>query len=419
MDSSPNAQVDEIRDVFTATVKPSDAPASEAQEDSENDLDTGDFPAPPADSISSGQTEIRNFTVEPADQPDPSKPTQKRKPLFLFLVAIAVGMVLLFIDEKDALFNKAPTTPSSTKQTPSTPKSSAEDERLATHLIEETQAALDAQDLETAKAKMKILTETYAQTQSLQSFMPIYEQAKQAMEEQQALEAQQQEEQAQQINLLLAKGKKLVDQKEFEAAKETFEKILLIQPGHPESTDWLTKTEELSVQEEYKDFAKKRRHQELDRIYLQAVEAFEAGQFGKAKEFLRTVSQDRSHAKARSADKLLQQIATQTDSKLEQKIIQAKNKIASLSTLPEGYQELKTLTEQFPQRKDAQSYFQQAEDKMLEKAKQLYAEAIAQEELAGDYATALDLYQEVLTYAPDPNSQYHRKAKTRIDNLQL
>ncbi|MEZ4819725.1 MAG: hypothetical protein R3A45_07470 [Bdellovibrionota bacterium] len=56
---------------------------------------------------------------------------------------------------------------------------------------------------------------------------------------------------------------------------------------------------------------------------------------------------------------------------------------------------------------------------MLQKAKQLYAEAIAQEELAGDFSTALDLYHEVLIYAPDPSSAYHKKAKEKIEKLEL
>lgn len=423
MDSSPAAKVDEVRDVFTAAGDANKPPTGGAS-DTEQHVETGNFDAPPADSISSGRTEIRNFTAPPSvDPPETPNTPQKRKPLFLFLTAIAIGVGLLIIDEKDALFgSKSPaskTSSSTNSPDQKAAKSSQEDERLAMHLIEETQAALDVQDLDTAKEKMKILLETYPQTQSLQTFLPTYQQTKQTIEEEQAALAAQKQQEEDQINALLTKGKKLVDKKEFDAAKETFEKILSIIPDHPESLDWLTKAEELSVQEEYKDFAQKRRHQELDRIYQQGVEAFEAGQFGIAEDFLRTVSDDRTHPKARSADRLIKQIGTQTDSKLEQKIIQAKNKITSLATLPAGYQELKTITQQFPQRKDAQSYYKQAQEKMLEKAKQLYAEAIAQQELAGDYATALDLYQEVLTYAPDPNEEYHRKAKARIENLQL
>jgi hypothetical protein len=60
-----------------------------------------------------------------------------------------------------------------------------------------------------------------------------------------------------------------------------------------------------------------------------------------------------------------------------------------------------------------------AKIKMDKKAREIYADALAQEELAGDPAAALDLYKEVLKYAPDKSSKYNQKASEKISSLQL
>ena len=105
--------------------------------------------------------------------------------------------------------------------------------------------------------------------------------------------------------------------------------------------------------------------------------------------------------------------------KIDQKINAARSMIQNPDTLLQGYAELKKITAQFPLRSDAKKYFMDAKTKMDKKARELYADALAQEELAGDPAAALDLYKEVLKYAPDKSNKYNQKAQAKIGTLQL
>ena len=143
------------------------------------------------------------------------------------------------------------------------------------------------------------------------------------------------------------------------------------------------------------------------------------GQLGQAQKLFKQVTAERGHPKYKQASSYLSRIDTSADKKINQKISAAKNMIQNPDTLLTGYQELKKIVSQFPLRSDAKKLLSDAKIKMDKKAREIYADALAQEELAGDPAAALDLYKEVLKYAPDKSSKYNQKAQEKINSLQL
>lgn len=195
--------------------------------------------------------------------------------------------------------------------------------------------------------------------------------------------------------------------------------MLELDPQNTNASAQIENVEALKIQEERKAFAQRRKKAELDRIFREAVEMYQAGDFGGAKRLFQKVAEDRSHSQSRKARSYLNEISQQTDGKLTQQINDAREQMQNLVTLPDAYASLSKILKQFPSNPQAKSLFAQAKQRMDQRARELYADAVAQEELVGDFSTALDLYHEVLLYAPEPQSEYHKKARAKIQKLEL
>jgi len=298
-------------------------------------------------------------------------------------------------------------------------KSSDETTRIVLFKIQQVQKSLEEGNIDGAKKEMKILLTEYAEHPDLKEYLPTYNKDKNALEDRLAIQKQQDQEKRSNIEVLVQQAQKLSDQNKFDAAIDTYQKILDIDANNEDALLGIETAESLKIQEERKEFAKEKHFQMLDRIYNEGIDKFETGEFGAAKKLFSQVTEEPRHPKSKSAKNYLSKISMQTDDKLKGQLDQAKSKLNSLTSLPDAYKELASLTKQFPQHKEAKSLFQDAQEKMEQRAKELYAEAIAQEELAGDFSTALDLYHEVLIYAPNPESTYHKKAKAKIEKLSL
>lgn len=395
------------RDIFSMSKQ-------EETEDKESNIETGAFtPEPP--STSSAKTEIRNFdrVAEPKKAKKPTRKFKYKKYMF-FGTAVLIAILMLFLD-KDVqrnLFKGSSITKSSSK-------SKDETTRIVQFKIEKVKKSLTEEDLDSAKSEMKILLTEYADHPDLKEYLPVYNKTKNTLEEQISNEQAERAKQEEQITLLTQQAEKLANEKKYSASIETYQKILQIDVDNANALSGIETVESMQIQDERKEFAKKKKYQMLDRIYGQGIESYEAGEFGKAKKLFQQVTAERGHPKYKRAKNFLSKISTQTDSALNQQIEEARSKIDSTVTLPEGYKTLQSITKQFPQHKQAKEYLDIARGKMNKRAKELYAEAIAQEELAGDFSTALDLYHEVLLYAPNPEGTYHKKAKSKIEKLEF
>ena len=214
-------------------------------------------------------------------------------------------------------------------------------------------------------------------------------------------------------------GQRNVEQNQFDLAIANFEKALELSPNDVKIIREIKDARSLKEKNARSELAQKRNQENLTRIYKEGARKFDAGELGEAQKLLQKVAQDSGHPNQASAKKMLRDIEQLTDTKIQSQLEQAQVDMRNTESLPKAYQSLKTLKKQFPAGKEISTLLSQAEEKMLQKAKELYAEGLAQEELAADPAAALDLYQEVLQYAPEPSDRYHQKAKEKIDKLQF
>jgi|GEM_PF-5564155 len=363
----------------------------------------------------SSKTQIRNFQ---SSVQHPSPKSKSRHKIYMYgFISLLIASLLLLADKdvREQLFSSSEV---SNKKSPKKNTSGTEEDRITRFKIEKIKTHLGEKNIEAAHDEMRVLLTEYPDNAILKAFLPNYKTQKKTLEdERKALEEANQKKQDQ-IKLFTQQAQKFFEDQSLDAALETFQKVLELDPESIAAQDGITQIESLKIQNERKAFAKRRKFQTLDRIFKEGIQKFEAGEFGKAKGLFKKVTEERGHPKYKQAKNFLSQIATQTDGALKAQIEEAKSKMNNILTLPESYLTLKNLTKQFPQHSQAKAYFQQAKDKMHTKAKQLYAEAIAQEELAGDFGAALDLYHEVLVYAPDSDNTYHNKAKGKIAKLQ-
>lgn len=216
---------------------------------------------------------------------------------------------------------------------------------------------------------------------------------------------------------LLAKGKKALRAKAFPKAREAYEKVLEIDSENTKALEGLKQTRGAEKETERTRLARKKEQEQLKRIFTAGVTKYEEGRVGEAETLLKEVAAKKGPYQ-KSAKKILKEIHSRTDEKLKAKIANA-DQMLNIGDLLDGYEEIRKLSKQFPKHKGVAKIFKKAKKKMRAKAQALYQEGRAQQELAEDPAAALDMYQEALKYAPDPKSEYHLKAKKRIDELQL
>ena len=359
------------------------------------------------------------LAIIPASISKIKNPTNKR---FVFVIgAVVLGLGVFFLSEGTDLFHHQPVNPETAINNEDTFQKLGRGERKRVILfqIDQIKKLVASKDMQGADARMTKLMTLASNDDAVIKFEKDYQQQREAILEQENQKQKQLDEKKKSKDKMLAEGQKLLDSKQFDLAKKSFTRILEIFPDDQDAQEKIQTVELLQEQEERKAFAKKQRYAILDKIYNEGVQKYESGQPGVAQKLFAQVATEKAHPKAKSASDYLNKIENLTDKKVDQQIAKAKDMIQKPATLIQGYTDLKKLSSQFPLRTDAKKYLADAKDRMDKKARELYADALAQEELAGDPAAALDLYKEVLKYAPDPSNKYYQKAKAKIDNLQL
>lgn len=347
------------------------------------------------------------------------KPKNRR---FVFVtMAVVFGLGLYFMFEGDTFSKREPVNPDVAIKSEAgfNKLRKSEKKRVIAYQIDKIQKLINDRELVEADEKMRMLVTLASNDEEFVKFEKKYQQQRELLIEEENKKQKEKQDKEKNKSKLMADGDAALNKKLFAQAKRNYMKVLEMFPDDANAQEKIQTLELLQEQEDRKAFAKKQRYDMLDRIYTEAVQKYESGQPGVAQKLFSQVTAEKSHPRYKKAVEYLGKIENTTDKKVDDRIAKARDMIQKPATLLQGYNELKKITAQFPLRADAKKYLSDGKTKMEKKARELYADALAQEELAGDPAAALDLYKEVLKYAPDTSNKYYIKAKQKIDNLQL
>ncbi|MEZ4819726.1 MAG: hypothetical protein R3A45_07475 [Bdellovibrionota bacterium] len=142
-----------------------------------------------------------------------------------------------------------------------------ESTRIVLFKIEKVRKNLEDEDLTAAKQEVKILLTEYPEHPEVKKFLPEFNQNKALIEQKIQIEELEKSKKQDQITLFSQQASKLIEDKNYDAAIETYQKILQIAPDDPDALEGIDTAESLKIQEERKEFAKKQKHQMLDRIF--------------------------------------------------------------------------------------------------------------------------------------------------------
>lgn len=330
--------------------------------------------------------------------------------------AAAAFLVLAILPESDLPVAKKEATAPPTAQTPL----SAEDET----------ARLTAYHLKNAKemvARGK-LAEAEQRLDILDSIVPNNPQARElrmkiavirAEEKRKAdLAKKKESDRLKKISNLLAKGDARLRAKKLAEARRIYQQALALDAANVRGKEAIEQIATVEKEQRKRDTARQKELEEIKKLYVAGATKFDAGELGEAEKLLSQVASKKGNPYQASAQNYLNEIHKLADQKVLARVDEAKKLLDADQIIP-AYEELKKIVRQFPKRGDAAKLFMKAQIKMTERAKAAYQEGLAQQQLAEDPAAALDRYQEVLKYAPDPESEYHKKAKKKIEELQL
>ncbi|MEZ4704647.1 MAG: FHA domain-containing protein [Bdellovibrionota bacterium] len=334
--------------------------------------------------------------------------------------SLLVGLMILYFLEGDKLSQVfEQTSPSTTNQGKNYRKLSKEEDRILRFQLDGLSQELESLNMDKAKQRLDLLKKNFADHPEVVELEKKWIALQSEIERREEEEERIRQEKMQNIQNLMRQAQIKIDQKQFDRALDLYEEATKISPNDVEILQAIEDTKSLKEQHARIELSQERQRENLTRIYKEGARKYDAGQFGEAQKLLNQVAQDSSHPDYASAKKMLKEIAQLTDTKLQQQISEASEKMRSAETLPKAYQELSELHRQFPASKEINDLLKETKEKMEARAKELYAEGLAQEELAADPASALDLYQEVLKYAPDSSDRYHQKAQEKIRKLQI
>jgi pSer/pThr/pTyr-binding forkhead associated (FHA) protein len=341
---------------------------------------------------------------------------------FLFVIsAIIVGMGVLVAMDGGKMLRRKPINPETAinNETEFEDLNRSEKKRVIEFQIDQIQKLLNSKNLAEADEKMNKLTPLAAKDADFLRFEKAFQKQRETIVAEQQRKETEMEELQQKRSKLLSSAADYIEENQLDLAEKNYQEALKLFPGDEEIQEKIQTLELLREQHERKEFARQQNFTKLNAIYNAGVEKYESGQLGQAQKLFKQLTSERDHPKYKRALEYLNKIESMTDKKVDQKVSTAKAMIQNSETLVEGYTELKKIVNQFPLRSDAKKYLADAKTKMEKKARELYAEGLAQEELAGDPTAALDLYREVLRYAPEAGSRYNQKAKEKIANLEM
>ena len=243
------------------------------------------------------------------------------------------------------------------------------------------------------------------------------------IDETQAVEKKQEEEERKakeernaKISLLISKGKNLIHENRLKEAKDTFNELLTINPGDKTAASALSQIKNLEVKQVKEKEVLKGKQKEIEALYYQGVSYYEEGNYDSAAEVLKKVVEFKSTSFFQSASKILTDIDKKQVSDIEEQLSEVDSLVKN-DELLKAENILKNTLKRFPDNPKAIDIYAKLHKQVVEKAKKLYTEALVYEEVVEDIKLATENYEEVLKLLPDPNEEYHQKAKARIQKL--
>jgi pSer/pThr/pTyr-binding forkhead associated (FHA) protein/outer membrane protein assembly factor BamD (BamD/ComL family) len=298
-------------------------------------------------------------------------------------------------------------------------KTSEETARVVLYHLTEAQRLIDEGKLDEAEVRVKIILGKVSPNDldALRLLRKIQTMREEIRDKERAEKSELNKKQTE-VQQLLEKHNKLLDERKFADAKKVQDKIIAIEGANPESTSKVEGLKAVTEQAKREAVADKRNNQELNKIYFQGVEEYENGNLGAAETMLKEVAQKNKHPYQASAKKILASIDKQLGSTVVDELKAAKAKLRT-DDIVEGYETIRSLAKKYPGRADVKTALQDAKKQVEIKAKEIYRQGITMKEMAEDPSGAIDQFERVLRLLPDTSHEYHRKAKEQIQKLQI
>lgn len=223
-----------------------------------------------------------------------------------------------------------------------------------------------------------------------------------------------------QIVELLSEAKRLKQENKVESSKILFQKVLGLDPQNAEAIEALKDLEKppLSPEDiEREKMAQLQETQQLEKMYTQGVNDFEAGNFVMAEKILKVVASKPQHPNHESAKNLIQEIEKRRTQDIDSKLAEVKQLIAK-EQVENAFRVLKELDVIYPKHPTVQSTLKEYGEKMETLSREAYREGITLLEVANDPAGAVEKFEKAARLSP-PGSEYGKKAKAKIKELQM
>lgn len=299
------------------------------------------------------------------------------------------------------------------------PARSEETTRVVLYHLTEAQRLIDEDKLDEAEVRVKIILGKVSpdDIDALKLLRKI-QNVREERRDQSKRQDQDRQRRQSEVEDLLAAHNKLLEQKRFGEARKMQEKIVALEGDRDKNAAAAKTLKATADQAERAAVAEKKNRGELNKIYFQGVEEYENGNLGQAETLLREVAQKNGHPYQSHAKKLLAAIEKQLGGSIAEELRAARGKLKGTDAL-DGYESIAALAKKYPARKDVKAALVEAKKQMDVKAKEAYRQGLTMKEMAEDPAGAIDQFEKVLRYVPDPSHEYHKKAKEQIQKLQL
>ena len=322
---------------------------------------------------------------------------------------VAVGLLFVWI-------TSPPGPPQSAKETIQ-PEVVQESTRITLHNLDRARKLFAAGEYDRAEARLRdLLDKVSPNNPEALALLDQIEEIRSEKREKDERNRKVKEETEEQVQELLKEGDSFAQQKKYAWARDKYERALEIDTSHEQAKAALADLKKKEAEEEKLKRAQRQSNKVLAGQYEKGIQKFEVGDFAAAETLLAKVAAKRGHPNQSSAKKLLAEIRKELDKNFQNQLNSTTALLESGEVL-QAHEESKELLKTYPRRKEAITLQKRVETELLAQAKKRYMEGITFLEVAEDSDAALERFEEVLKYAPDKSSEYHKKARKKITEI--
>lgn len=216
-------------------------------------------------------------------------------------------------------------------------------------------------------------------------------------------------------NLIIRAGH-AQDSGDFAVAKSLYRKVLAVDPGHKVAREGIDRVNQMVDEQGHKQTEKQKLYEKLREDFTRGMLAYNSNDHTQAARFLRKVTAHPNAPNYSQARIALDDIEEKLLIEVEEKLSDAKDLYHS-GHLVDARKLLREILEGNPKHEAALSLQTEVLHEARDKARGLYREAYVFEKQVEDFASAKERYVKVLELLPESNEEYHKKAKTRLNQL--